>query len=285
VIIDRHWPSEDAYGRAFRDGPVARYNDRALYRVLARYGASYILAAPEVELAVKLHEQQKKVRPEQFSNIHHVATIYRNLWKGLGTAGAPVGATYLEQLSREGVSQRHDWALYDLSEHPGDVGAVNFAAWALAWARTRLEQAWQPGLGLTWNLAGTVKRGNCLLVGDQVSDRESAAPWPFFAPNGSSRHLSKVLGDLWLDEDRLAVMNANPLTPTAGEAGLILEAAETCGRVVALGRKATEQLNELGVHVNHTVRHPQHARRFTHHDRSYEDELERAIDPTANARL
>lgn len=285
VIIDRHWPSECAYGAAFRDGPATRYNERALYRVLERYGACYVLAAPQPDVTVKLHERQKGLRPELFSNIGHVARIYRSLYDGLGTGGATVGLSYLDQLRRNGVHGRSNWTLYDLTAHPGESGTMDFAAWTLAWARACLENAWKPGLGPSWNLSGTVRPGNCLLVGDQVSDREGAAPWPFFAPNGSSRYLSKVLGDLWLDEDRLAIMNAYPLTSTAEEHELIRQAVQTCGRVVALGRRAAEQLGELGIIVNHTVRHPQHARRFTHHDRSYEDELERAIDPTADARL
>jgi hypothetical protein len=284
VIMDRHWPSECAYGRAFRAGPAARYNERALYRVLERYGACYVLAAPPVEVAVHLHEKASKVRPELFANIHHVATIYRHLWKGLSTVGSPE-ASYLEQLSRSGVSQRSNWTMYDLRQHSGDVGAVDFAARVLPWAYSCLHSAWPQGLGPSWNLAGTVQPGNTLLVGDQVSDRESAAPWPFFAPNGSSRYLSKVLGDLWIDEDRIAMVNATPLTPHAHEHELIREAAATCGRVVALGRKAADQLQELEIKANHVIRHPQHPRRFTHHDRSYHDELERAVDPSADARL
>lgn len=286
VIIDRHWLSECVYGTVYRGGIQARYDERALHRVLARFGVTYVLAAPAPEVAVGIHGRMKAIRPEMFDDITRVAEMYHNLWHGFENNGALLSnltGSYLEQLMLKGVKDKLNWLLYDITEHPGEVGVVKAAQVVMKHARERLAEAWQPGLDpKLWNLTGVVKPGNVLLVGDQLSDKETPVPWPFFAAGGSSKYLSKTLSMLRIDEDRICMVNAN-----AGDDALhhIADAAKICGKVVALGREAEAGLKELDVQYHHAIRHPQHARRFTHHKRSYVDELEQAIDPTADARL
>lgn len=279
VIIDRHWPSECVYGPVYRGGVQARYNERALDRVLARFGAIYVLAAPPVQVAVNIHRRMKGIRGEMFDDVTEVAKRYYQLWHGSDNLFN--AHNYLDQLAVRGVKNYQRWMHYDFTEWSGDIGVVKMSRLVRDVSVMHLENTWQPGLDSNlWNLAGTVKPGNVLLVGDRLEDSESCTPWPFFAPNGSSAYISKTLAELRIDEDRICMVNAN------GDAlHHIAAAAEICGKVVAMGRKAEEGLKKLGIKYNHAIRHPQHARRFTHHQRSYVDELEQAVDPTADARL
>ena len=86
-----------------------------------------------------------------------------------------------------------------------------------------------------------------------------------------------MLHKLNVDESQLCVCNSSGFRSKTNDNEALAGAATTAKRVVALGRAAETKLQQLGLPLHVAVRHPQHARRFTHHNESYTDELGRAI--------
>ena len=282
VVVDRHWVSECVYARAYRGGSALPWDVRALARVWARLGALNVLCLPPLELVIQNHDKLKNERVEMYDKVNKVALLYQQLWDGHAVAwrlpSEPpvyIEQDYVEQLADQGVSRRHDWARYDFTAGTSEVG-FRAARWTLLERLQGVrEMTWARGMDtFPGELSGNPKVADVLLVGDRSNaDRPN---WPFCHNAGSSSFLNKTLHTLRADESFLAYANLHDCTRTAAGAVRLLEACELAGSVVALGGRASTALGIMKVkHLN--VRHPQHARRFTHHGERYLDELGSAL--------
>lgn len=277
VVVDRHWVSENVYARAYRGGSDIPHQCRALHRVLLRHGAVTVLAAPLPGLVVNAHARLKGERPEMYDNVERVARYYHDLWYGNQDVGLGPQLDLVGQVTWRGAKNGGlgPCLLYDRFLHDGPVARTRFRDLVVGTLAHARRQRSALELDPTyWNLTGCLV-DQTLLVGDRVNIRANgAAPWPFFAPDGCSAYLSQTLHQLRLDEQHLAFTNAHG----PGDLAWVTRA---CGRVVALGKHAAAELKRVGRPADATVRHPQHARRFTHHDDSYQRELVDAVGPAA----
>lgn len=270
VVVDRHWPSEMVYAATYRGGSHMGHQGRAFHRTFLRFGALYVVCAPRADYVVQVHQRLKAERREMYAEVQDVAVRFLDLW--CGSVIRPSEGDLVEQYSSfGGVREDPRWCLYDV-ETEGRRLQKHVLPY-LEYLLDRVRGAcWQPGLDpRLWNLSGLVQSGSVLLAGDEVSDPASAAPWPFYEAGESSEYLMRALHELAWPEERLAYVNAND--PQVAHLPAV---AAACKHVVALGERASEGLARLGI-KHEQVRHPQHARRFTHHDGSYARELMEAL--------
>lgn len=264
VVIDRHWISECVYARVYRSGSAYGAFARALHRVLLRYGALYVLCAPPIEVVVENHRRLKGIREEMYDNVERVAWEYHRLWHGTGTWVKD--GDYSQQLQYEGV--RHRWVHYDFTTMGTLSTTVPLLASCLMGERSK---AWAPGLLRDApDVTGQVSLARVVLVGDRPSVPYRRFAWPFTGPTNSSAYLNETLHQLGVREEDLTIVNANG---AAGRWFLHELRRRSDLRFIALGRAAQDTLVQVGIHDVAHVRHPQHARRFTHHGDSYEREL------------
>lgn len=283
VVIDRLWISECIYGRTFRQASAYPFTARCVDRTLWRFGALTVICSPPLDWTITNFKQLKKTRKEMFTSMEEVAQRYHHLWYG-GSRSLHPEPDYVEQLTISGglAFMRPDFALYDVSspadrEDEGRAYVEGVLLPRLAELRRhRREKELDPAFH---NLAGAIGPDCSLLVGDELGNPDSPVRWPFYANVGSPRYLAKTLHQLGVDETRIALANAHD----PGFGYVLNLAATRVKRIVALGREAERTLEKHKPHkpIIH-VRHPQHARRFTHHDDSYRQELERALCAPSN---
>lgn len=273
VVVDRLWPSENIYADTYRDGVGIGIATRMMHRMLLRFGAIYVIAAPPTEMVVANHRELKKSRDEMYADVSEVSDRFLNLVHGSVTR--PNTGSYAEQLAALGgvITDTH-WFQYDIAKHPKkDIkSCVKGLLSCLEIVRDGL--TYQPGLNPNWgNLAGRVGNRSTLLVGD-VSGKKHILNWPFYENGGCSLYLTKALHAAYIPEEEMCLMNANDPGTTAEQ---LKEVADNCKKVIALGANASSKLHDL--HIFHEkIRHPQHARRFDHSDVStYAEELKDAL--------
>ena len=278
VIADRHFMSEAIYGHVYRQGseyPLAmRHVDRLLYR----YGALRVVCAPPVEYVTATHERLKSERAEMYdSGMETIGRMYWDLWNGCDVSAvdlSPMG-DYIQQLIWDGgVADKLGWYHYDVTSDGNNMVAY---ADHLLDELQELTILTSPFLdGSKKNLTGWPRRQAVLLVGDRISD-DSGCGVPFMANHGSSLYLARTLQKIHADESRVCIVNVNDPDGIAR----VRDATRFCGRTIALGRAAEQGLEKAGLSYHARVRHPQHARRFTHHDNSYAQELRAAFNGMA----
>jgi adenylate kinase family enzyme len=271
VVVDRHWPSEMIYARVYRKESTIPAAARALHRTWLRLGALYVVCAPRTAHVVETHQRMKLKRKEMYDTVAEVADRYLDLWHG-SVARDPKG-DLAEQLSvTGGVRAMPNWVHYDV-EHEGQLLERHVLPYLADALRATRARAYAPGLDPElWNLSGVVGPDSTLIVGDEVGNPGSAAPWPFYAASNSSLYLMQTLRKLGVAEEKLAYVNVN--NPQIRH---LLEAAQRCVRIVALGKQAQVGLAKLRVYPHAVARHPQHASRFSHNDDSYRQELGAAL--------
>ena len=263
VVLDRHWPSEIAYGTTFRGRSSFAVVGRCLDRVLLKHAAVYILCAPlNVKKQVERHAEARSAGRELFDRVEAVARLYRDLCRG---NVAHPGDDYLSRYVRRGdFLARGDTVVYDLDRDGGDLaGFARTVLDALTRRRapvhpTYLRAAYDD-LGGYWPTART------LFVGEAPADAGPSWPaWPFVWHEGLSAatYLNRALHELDADETRLAFTNALHPTDTLGDLLPNLGAR----RVVTLGAVARERVKQLGHPVHADLPHPQWWRRFRYRD-------------------
>lgn len=301
AVLDRCWIGETIYGPVFRAGDPLW--GRAHDRVLLRHGALYVFCLPlDRERYLAEFAELARQRPERYTQMERVYDGYRQLIFGDGTAeaasrfhlGLPVGYADLHALAGGWLSCRHDGVHYDrhgvgafdeiqaLIRREWDGAADVKPAIEGVVARASPWRTAYPALGAA--AAGRFSCESALLVGE---DNPRHPAWPFFRPDGSAAYLARALTRAGLLETDLAYVNAVDLAAGVVHgkhlrpAGLrralaLLDAADRCRRVVALGGVARATLESLGVLPDEVVRHPQLARRFDHHG-DYHLELSQAV--------
>jgi uracil-DNA glycosylase len=117
-----------------------------------------------------------------------------------------------------------------------------------------------------------------LLVGDCLAGPNDLSV-PFYANTGSSLYLAQTLQEIAADESKVAIVNVND--PTGVSTVRLLSPNK---RVIALGKEAEKTLLREKITYDAAVRHPQHARRFTHNDGSYALEMRAAFNNLAGVK-
>ena len=284
VVLDRHWISECIYGKVFRGSSAFPHSARSIRRMLDRFGTLTVLCVPPAEFVVENHAKRAKAGGEMYDSIREVATRYQDLL--LGSIMRPVEGDHVEELSgRGGIVDTPGWAHYDLAWVTKTRNPQATMANEAKRLLERLDEVTEGIRPFFWNitlqnLAGRVSYSDrdqplTVLIGDRASDPRCAVTWPFYSNTGASVHLNKQLQLAGIPEERLALVNGwDP-------GGLItLEAVHKMrplARFVALGEKAAASVKGTNIKLAMQLRHPQHARRFTHNDNSYREELTRAV--------
>jgi hypothetical protein len=278
AVIDRWWPDEEVYARVYRGGTRWPQSGRMLDRVFLRYGGVYLVCTPtRSELAGK-RGHEDGLYPTKNSL---VCDYYHDLLQ-------KHPGTNLYHPDDYGYTRRHSLAHYDRDEVEGWLAVDEYAEDLLdAMAEWRdLATRASPDLfdPRSYNLAGNVQGSpdgdpaTVVLVGERSNPklRGGRLAWPFFEHGNSSLYLARALQLLDVPETRLAWFNA---WDAGSEAALAVLTRCAPRRFVALGREAERWLKVRKVEYR-GVPHPQHARRFHHHDlSSYAAAIKEAISP------
>lgn len=279
MVMDRHFISECIYGSVYRQGSAFPVACRSMYRAIRRARGMIVLCAPPVDWTVEHHTKLKETREEMYDSVRDVACRYLDLWQG--NILRPRQGDLVEQWSAyggvEGDSFMHFFR-YDLSR---DASRMERVAEMIVKVVDR-----DPDLGLDFSQDTNAVTGNIasgkrtfVLVGDEPNS-SSPNEWPFYENRGSSLWLNESLHRLAVPEDELCIVNINQ--PGGREA--LSKIVEHPCRIVALGRKAYDGLIDAGFGPHAYVLHPQHARRFNHHDKqAYDKSLENALYGHAQA--
>jgi len=276
TILDRHWVSDNIYytidpNEEARSGIHVRRQDS----VLSRFGAFYILCAPDptrlMTEYVKLSEGRAELYGKKYEGMRRVMDKYQRLWFGAETNS---GSQYTDQMIiSDPWNSRPLTILYDRFE------VSNVEQWArLAWQRMMFETKpfidADPVRNLiaddeVLNLSGSLLTCKALLVGERASKIKLPMHWPFYSNKGSAGYLTKSLHEGNIHERDVALVNAystlNMSTRPLDVCVKWLRAHRPEVKVIALGKEATYVLDTLG-HSNYVmVPHPQWARRFDHH--------------------
>ncbi len=280
VIMDRLFMSEAVYGAVYRGGSVYPYAVRHIDRLLHRFRALRVVCAPPVNVVIEQHSKAKKLREEMYEDISEVATRYRLLWTGLDPKeydGWHLDAKkdYVQWLTLTGgVQDRPGWYHYDFSRD-GDLECKHYVEYLineLVEEQKSSKRFTLDPVGLTHT--GFANTGSVLLVGDKLAGPNRLS-LPFYANSGSSLYLAKTLHSLQIEENKLTICNINDPSGLEQTQELIEEI--DFSRVIALGRLAERALLQNCIKFDAAVRHPQHARRFSYNDNSYETELRQAL--------
>jgi hypothetical protein len=256
IVIDRHWPSELIYSRAFRDGTHMNAESRGWDRVIKRMCGLYVICAPNPDSAVERHGRSFKERTEMYKPspiIRDVAQRYYDWWHGNPYVK---DVDYITQITRNGgMWSRLDAMLYDIDKHGHDLNLVV----AEITARLDYIQRYQypPALDhRTMNFLGYLPQAKYLFVGERINPKKSGR-WPFIDFGASSAAMSSVLHNLNFDESLGVWTNA---IAADRHVQALLELKPEL-RVIALGNTAALELDKLSI-PHDTVYHPSFAKRF-----------------------
>lgn len=278
VVVDRHWPSECAYGAVYRSGSAYPVAARCFDRLWLRAAALYVLCVPtDLEAQIERRAATVKARGNAFStdaarDVRGIVAYYADLARG-NVVGHP-GGNYLDQWVRfGGFADREDVVTYDLFDEGRDLKAFTAKLLQrLAVHRSRqLPAALDPARP---NLTGYPAEARWALVGEAPSPtvRRPDLAYPFMdrcSNLSATTWLNRGLHDLGVREPDLVLVNAHaaPLVTNADPiASELYDLATNYPhlRYVAIGWWARSALLELGVPHSY-VPHPQWARRFDHH--------------------
>lgn len=295
VIMDRQFMSESVYGTVYRGGSVYPHAVRHIDRLLHRFRALRVVCAPEPEFVIEHHARLKNERDELYEDIAEVAVRYRALWDGVVGTMDPGGEgwamscgvrydgkqDYLQQLSLAGgVKDTPGWYHYDLN-HEG-IYLKNYVSYLLHELGQEQRSASKFTLDpVKFTHTGFAHTGSVLLVGDEVAG-PNRLMLPFYANSGSSLYLARTLHKLGAEENKVVICNVNDPSGLDQVQQLIEET--NFSRKVIMGRQAERTFLHAGMRFDAVVRHPQHARRFSHNDNSYENELRAAFSGYAGVK-
>lgn len=281
VIADRHFLSEAVYGCSYRTGSEYPYAARHVDRLLHRFRALRVICAPPVGFVVENHAKMKQVRREEYdSGMDIVAQRYLDLWHGAKSGHVTHGTSthlwhynshedYIQQLTRAGgVADKLGWYHYDVTTQ-GENNSQYYVDYLLDELQTEQEVISEYLLAPDLRrFTGYPTPQSVLLVGDRIKS-ENPLHVPFLSNSNSSVYLAETLHKLHADESRVVIANVHD----KGGTETIKDLNAYCGRTIVMGREAEKTLLNMRLSFDARVRHPQHARRFSHNDDSYEREM------------
>lgn len=268
VVADRHFLSEEIYGKCYRGGGEYPFGMRYMDMLFNRFGGLKVICCPPTAVVVETHKKMMAERHEEYdSGMDKIANLYTSLWHSAVHTSSLPGRDYSGQLSAlGGVQDKPSWYHFDYCERDVDEYA-RFLLQEMA-----IEQEVDDMTLFDGNFNGTPGRRSTLLVGDKMNTVNELGI-PFFANHGSSQFLAKTLHALMVPAEELCIVNIND----EGGVETTRELADLCQRVVVMGREAERSMRANGIDFDAYVRHPQHARRFNYNDNTYIGELQAAL--------
>lgn len=273
VVVDRLWLSECIYGAVYRGGSKYPIAARMIDRIIRRFGAAHVVAAPPTEYAVEIHKKVRPHRANELAGVRQVADFYLDVAKGNMLRDPQT--CYASFLAFSGgVKDLDGWHWYDVTQHQGQK-SVEIYARALVdhlvfMRKTLSKSQLDPEV---WNQAGSIYNGKVLLLGDRLSGSRQDN-WPFYANEMSSLYLSKALHHAKIRDELVFMMNAYDHDDKIQNN--ILDVARVAQKAVALGHVASAVLDRIGVQ-HQMIHHPSYARRFAYGLDRYSADLATAI--------
>jgi thymidylate kinase len=237
TVLDRSWLSEPIYGKVFRGGEnrLGVTYRRHLERLALRCDPTVVLCLPPLEVVLRTYRERRQL--ELLDNEKQLTEVYE-LYNRLESQ------TDLEVLRFDYTKD----AVIDLVRR-GTLSGVT--------------------LSTSHHGAGNLL-ARIVLVGDEFGERQDGDTlyqWPFAALTrlGCSTWLTDQLVEADIPESELLWVNSDELE--AFNEDLVIDNDDRLHypHVFALGQKAHERLTALDIH-HVTVDHPQHAKRFHHHE-------------------
>lgn len=287
-ILDRSWISEPAYGITYRQGSRLAVSARCFDRLLLKHAAVTVMCVPEdTKRQLELHTKMKAERVEMYDNISKVAEWYVDLMKGCIARGGHDYGSQLQQFGDFGL--RHDVLRYDMFKHnPNNLKKPIYEI------LDRLSQLralqFSPALKAEMtNFQGNAGMADIVFVGDNLSPRGHAFPWPWFWPEdmcGSAKFFNTILHQIGFNEVRAVYVNAHQEPNVLMGLVPFFQTLHKDKKItwVALGTKAAHALMMLGVDADPTfnvvhLRHPQYIKRFAppQGQADYKEEIRNAV--------
>lgn len=260
VVLDRWWPSESLYAKAYRGGSQWPLHGRMAERIARRFGVVYIYCLPEsVDQAQVNHEKNKKLREEHVDDVRPVSQLYLDLY--YGNIDHVDRGHYVDQLILNGgIKNQSNVLSYSINQwgHVNDV----FIDLLVEKATELRQSQYRPALNpYWWNISGHMKEAKYLFVGEQVNPKFRDMFWPFHEYGNSSLYLTEALHKINYKEEWGMWCNIfNHDGSTNYDICDLLEQKDL--KVLALGNKAANVLEYLDVKMHAKVPHPSYAKRF-----------------------
>lgn len=254
TVVDRWWPSESAYGRAYRGGSKMTLSARGLDRVAIHLGVTYVKCLPPLEVCVDAHRELRPHRGDELAGVRRVWGYYRD-W---GDALLPSDSMdYMDHcVTRSG--SRPDILDYDRTRPE----ALEELTWRVFHDTVPARQMkYWPHVCLG-GYAGPPPGKRALILGEQLNPRKAPKRgygWPFVDDDHCSEYLHEALTLAGLYERDFAWINVRD----EGSEDLLDHMAEDWANVpiVALGgiaqNHARREFNDV-----RPVPHPSWARRW-----------------------
>lgn len=258
IVIDRWWPSEAVYAKAFRGGSDWPLQGRMCDRVAKKFGVIYVYCLPDdVQSAVANHAELKQQREEMYEDIEAVADLYIKLWDGESTHEDK--NQYIDQVIRHGGMVTHpDTIKYTISEWGHCMDLFIERVWSLAstWRQLQLPKLLEYD---NWNMLGHASCAEYLIVGERVNPKFRELYWPFYDYGNSSLHLTQAIHSLELKEHNF--MYANAYNHDGSPNWLIDYVMQTYNKkIITLGKQAEDAVAHHTIHA--ALPHPSYAKRF-----------------------
>lgn len=265
VVVDRWWPSESAYGRAYRGGSKMPLAARGLDRVALSLGVTYVKCLPPLEVCVDAHRELRPHRADELDGVRRVWGYYRD-W---GSALLPPDSMdYLDHCSSRS-GRREDIIDYDRTKPE----ALEELTWRVfhdlkTTGFSRLSHACVPMRSTRAMVMGEVRNPNKIA--------RSGQGWPFVDSDHCSIYLAEALTVAGLYEADFSWMNA--LDPGSEALLQRLREVEPDAKFVALGGIAEATAHEFGFEDVRRLPHPSWAHRWGQMPvREYADLLREAV--------
>jgi len=250
VVMDRAWFSEEPYGTVFREGKLRNDNviDAMLERIVLACTGLVVYCDVDQRLLVESFAARKgKEYLDRADQVLAVARAYR------------------ERMARTNLPVFQ----YDYTKDVlfGASGLFNDIRHQLK------DKGPRPHMP-SWQSAGSLD-GAVLLVGEgftghQNTDTLLQRPFVSFARNGSSYWLTRQLQVAEIPENELCWVNQDQGPETIGD---IINAMPHLKAVACLGAEASKTVDQGNIQILradgvpvYNLPHPQHHRRFKHHE-------------------
>ena len=246
VILDRWYPSELVYARAFRGKSKWPYAYRMFERVGLKHNITYVFCHPrDKQVYLQAFDELKQTREEMYDSVDRVYDLFGHMIHMLRYNNGLIGFDRFKQVNATLEEQARaigEWAWGRAERLPKFASDPNDRRFA--------GNPWAP----------------VILVGDKSNIKGRHNPWPFFEYGHSSLWITKALAEMNVPESALGWIN---LHDKDGKVQWTLEELQFFDATfVAMGAAAQASLRSMGVH-HKPMPHPQWLCRFHHEEYRY----------------
>jgi thymidylate kinase len=283
VIIDRHWISEQIYGKVYRaEEPAMTYAARQMDRLIRTLGGLYVFCLPsQAVYEAGYHRTAAQQIYPMDERVTSVYQRYHQLLQGVKRPPEPAWDDYVDYLMSQsgGMLSRDDVLWYDYVRDGTRSKIDSFVGLVL----TRVEQLQHLSRlnparrGMLGRLPKPPASSDpVLFVGERINPlKETTRSYPFVDNGHSSRFLADALQWAQFDESRgfwINILESEEDQLSVRDAVL---AWRRWPRIIAFGNVAASILATLERdHI--PVMHPSFAKRFNRYD-EFVDQLQEAL--------